>query len=177
MEWIYRRGAYKSPYKQPSNGCLPRIPEVFSPRGWVPQLIFGQCWNPKEVGSNASEGMPQQQERWTCQAKSKSFLLLCPFSWSATRGCGPDWGCAFWYQMIRIEGVSSNFRSRKAFKGMPSCLGFSRLHMQLSWHPRLAIAYRFLGLANLTVSCFYLKILYNKVIIIRSLFIFSWFYF
>ena len=43
------------------------------------QLVFSICWNPEEVGSNASEGMDllARQEK---QAKTKSISLLpCPF--------------------------------------------------------------------------------------------------
>lgn len=50
-----------------------RIQELLSPRGRMSQLVFRRCWGSGEVVSNASEGMDWKQ------AKSKSFLLLCPY--------------------------------------------------------------------------------------------------
>ena len=62
----------------------PRIQQLFSPCSWMPQLLFSMCWNPEEVGSNASEGMdlPARQE----QAKRASSLLPCPLYRQSAEG-------------------------------------------------------------------------------------------
>lgn len=33
-----------------------------SPQNWMSQVVLSACWNPKAVGSNASEGIPQQHD-------------------------------------------------------------------------------------------------------------------
>ena len=41
-------------------------------------LVFSVCWNPEDVGFNASEGMDLPARVRTKQTKNKCFLLPCP---------------------------------------------------------------------------------------------------
>jgi hypothetical protein len=43
---------------------------LFSPLGWVSQLVFSTCWNPEEVGYNASEGMDLLSEAKASRQKA-----------------------------------------------------------------------------------------------------------
>jgi hypothetical protein len=42
-----------------------RIQKLLSPQSWMSQKVFSRCWNPKQVGSSASEGMdlPARREK------------------------------------------------------------------------------------------------------------------
>jgi hypothetical protein len=55
--------------------CGPVIVVSSSPQGWMPQLVsaygLSVCLNPKEVGSDSSEG-----QEWAQWAESKSFLYI-----------------------------------------------------------------------------------------------------
>lgn len=54
----------------------PRIQYLVSPRDWVSQLVFITLWNPKEVGSNASEVM-DLPARTSVERESKLLPAGC----------------------------------------------------------------------------------------------------
>lgn len=45
----------------------PRMWLLICLQGWMSQLVLSLCWIPKEIGSDPSEGRPQQQDSWACQ--------------------------------------------------------------------------------------------------------------
>lgn len=47
-------------------------------------LLVSLCGNPDKVASNISEGMPPQAKSEDTKAKTKSFLLQCPFMQDTT---------------------------------------------------------------------------------------------
>lgn len=55
--------------------------------GWMSWLVLSIHQNPKEAGSNVSEGMDSSEGK---QASSKSFSLTCPFHQAAMRRRGTD---------------------------------------------------------------------------------------
>jgi hypothetical protein len=63
----------------------------------------------QQLDEHASKNVGKQERR----QKSKSFLLLSPFMWAATRMWGQDLQCAIIIQ------------SRKLFADVNTCLGFS----------------------------------------------------
>ena len=79
-------------------GCSPANPTMASyeqkvkehssfsvPQGWVSQLIFSMCWNPEEVGSNASEVKDAITKQGQTDNEQIFFLSLC-----SSRKCGPS---------------------------------------------------------------------------------------
>jgi hypothetical protein len=86
---------------------------------------------PKKVGSNTSNRIFQQQDRWSFQwewgtaSKNKCFLLLVLSCGLPSKGVAYILGAVFHPQMIQ---------SRKPLTGMPSSLGFRWFHMWSSWH-------------------------------------------
>lgn len=76
------------------------------PRGWVSQLIICICWDPREVGSNASEGTDVLARPRRRRRRNEPFLL--PFSLHRL----PEKGVA------QIKGVSSRLKIQ--IKGMLS---------------------------------------------------------
>ena len=81
------------------------------------QLVFSICWNPKEVGSNASEGMDLPERlRAEMQAKNKSFLLPCFYIGLQQK---------VWPKLKVGLSASNDPQSRKSLTDVPSCLDFS----------------------------------------------------
>lgn len=83
---LYQLGFFKAIEKvQESSHCSVS-------QGWVSQLFFCICWNAEEVNSNTSEEMDKGK-----QAKSDSFLLLCPYTdfqkkvWPGLKVSLPAW--------------------------------------------------------------------------------------
>lgn len=66
-------------------GVLPT--GLLSPQGWMSQLVFGICWNPRTVASNTTEGMDllamwgqgEKEQR----LPSSAFLFRLPTEWEA----------------------------------------------------------------------------------------------
>ena len=60
------------------HACIQKTLKLFSPQGWVSQLVFSICWNSREVDSNAGEGVDlvggQEQA-----GRERDFLLPCLF--------------------------------------------------------------------------------------------------
>lgn len=68
------------------------------PQGWVSQLIFSMCWNPEDVGSNASEGKDALTKQGQTGKEQIFFISLC-----SRRKCGPS--CLPVCLNIWIKGV------------------------------------------------------------------------
>lgn len=84
------------------------------------QLVFAICSNPKEVGSNSSEGM-EQSVRQGKQAKRASFLPPCPLSRLPPKRVAQIKGGPYHFKIsgLKMSLPTSNYLIQKKKKILP----------------------------------------------------------
>lgn len=117
--------------------CSSSVPETgFSAVpvwGWSPWR-FVETWNIEEVDSNLSEGMGEQQDRWSLQQEWGQTGKKCKLP-SSLYNAG--YHRKVWLRFK--EGLLTSYNQvNKSVTGLPRWFGFSWLSWQLSWQQRLA---------------------------------------
>lgn len=129
-------------------GCEREVKESssFSSQGWMLHLVFNTCQNPKEVGSDASDGVGLLV-RWEHTGKKQQLPSSMCLNRLPAKGVAKRKG-VLPHLKIRIKGVSSHlsdpvwkrfFPLQRKQKSLTSAPLHFRVLVNSSWQPRTAI--------------------------------------
>lgn len=113
QQWLYHAEKAQNPIVvQSVRVGVSSVPLwCWCPRGWHGELLLFSllCWNPKEFGSNNSERISRQQDRWALYLRLRTsrhkwtFPSFSEFFLWATTKCDPGLAWVFYLQVVWLR--------------------------------------------------------------------------